>query len=58
MSPLRVNSGTIKQKDRPKAATDKSAISPAAITDAHAQPIEIIGNPEREVIPANPKTNA
>jgi hypothetical protein len=38
----------------PAVSTDKSAVSPAAITDARGQPMEIIGNPEREVIPANP----
>jgi hypothetical protein len=44
-------------QNAPAVPTNKSAVSPAAITDAHVQPMEIIGNPEREVIPAKPKSN-
>ena len=45
-------------QNAPAVPTDKSAISPAVITHAHVQPMEIIGNPEREVIPAKPKTTS
>jgi hypothetical protein len=41
----------------PAVPTDKSAVAPAAIADARVQPMEIIGNPEQEVIPAKPKSN-
>ena len=43
-------------QNAPAAPTDKS-VSPAAITDARVQPMEIIGKAEREVIPAKPKSN-
>ena len=41
----------------PAVPTDKSTVAPAVITDARVQPMEIIGNPEQEVIPAKPKSN-
>jgi hypothetical protein len=45
-------------QNAPAIPTDKSAVSPAAITDARVQPMEIIGNPEQEVIAAKPKSNS
>jgi hypothetical protein len=44
-------------QNAPAVPTDKSAVSPAAITDARMEPMEIIGNPEQEAIPAKPKSN-
>ena len=38
--------------------TDRSAVSPAAITDARVLPMEIIAPPEKEFIPAKPKSNS
>jgi hypothetical protein len=45
-------------QNAPAVATDKSAVSPPAITDARVPPMEIIGNPEQEIIPAKPKSNS
>ena len=45
-------------QNAPAVPTDKSAVSPAAITDARVQPMEIIGNPEQDVIPAKLKSNS
>jgi hypothetical protein len=45
-------------QNAPALPTDKSAVSPAAITDARVQPMEIIGKAEQEVIPANPKSTS
>ena len=45
-------------QNAPAVPTDKSAVSPAAITDARVLPMEIIGNPEQAVIPAKPKPNS
>jgi hypothetical protein len=42
-------------QNAPVVPTDKSAVSPAAITDARMEPMEIIGNPEPEVTPATPE---
>ena len=44
-------------QNAPAVPADKSAVSPAAITDARMEPMEIIGNPEQEAIPAKPKSN-
>ena len=44
-------------QNAPAVPTDKSAVPPAAITDARVQPMEIIGKAEQEVIPAKPKSN-
>jgi len=38
--------------------TGKSAVSPAAITDVRVLPMEIIGTPEKEVIPAKPMSSS
>ena len=45
-------------QNAPAVPTDKSAVSPAAITDARVLPMEIIDTPEKEVIPAKPKSNS
>ena len=45
-------------QNAPAVPTDKSGVSPAAITDARVQPMEIIGKPEQEAIPAKPKSNS
>jgi hypothetical protein len=42
-------------QNAPAVPTDKSAVSPAAITDARMEPMEIIGNPKPEVTPATPE---
>lgn len=40
------------------APTDRSAVSPAAITDARVLPMEVIDTREQEVIPAKPTSNS
>ena len=45
-------------QNAPAVPTDKSAVSPAAITDARVQPMEIIANHEQDVIPAKLKSNS
>ena len=45
-------------QNSPATPPDKSAVSPAAITNARMVPMEIIGNPEPEVTPATPKLNS